>query len=115
MTTFVPPDIHNNGLVPEMVLHRGPRPSLSPRSLKKVYSLTTCVLVLDTLNLATTCDSFKRKTYVISVLFPVKGPNFISWNGGENPRIKRASSCVIGARLKNTIVTIIVTNTSLEN
>ena len=36
---------------------------------------------------------------LITVAFPVKGPNFISPNGGLNPNKERASSCVIGGRL----------------
>lgn len=37
--------------------------------------------------------------YLKSVAFPVNGPKRISPNGGLNPRIVKASSCVIGFRL----------------
>ena len=36
---------------------------------------------------------------LMTVAFPVKGPNFISPNGGLNPNNESASSCVIGGRL----------------
>lgn len=45
---------------------------------------------------------FKNKIktfYLKSVAFPVNGPKRISPNGGLNPRIVKASSCVIGFRL----------------
>lgn len=38
-------------------------------------------------------------SYLRSVAFPVKGPKRISPNGGLKPRMVRASSCVIGAKL----------------
>lgn len=39
-------------------------------------------------------------TCLITVAFPVKGPNLISPKGGLNPSRVRASSCVIGGRLR---------------
>lgn len=36
---------------------------------------------------------------LMTVAFPVKGPNFISLKGGLNPSNESASSCVIGGRL----------------
>jgi len=36
----------------------------------------------------------KNQTYLIKVVFPVKGPNLISSNGGWKPSICKASSWV---------------------